>query len=116
MNELTIISHDGIEAVDSREVAKMIDKRHDHLLRDIAGYIAAMKNRGEPKIRPVDFFIPSTYKDRTGRTLPCFLCTKKGCGMVANEMTGEKGVIFTATYVTAFEAMREEAEEQKRGA
>ena len=27
--------------------------------------------------------------------------------MVANKMTGEKGVLFTAAYVTAFEAMRE---------
>lgn len=27
--------------------------------------------------------------------------------MVANKMTGEKGILFTAAYVTAFEAMRE---------
>ena len=25
-----------------------------------------------------DFFIPSTYTDSTGRTLPCYLLTKKG--------------------------------------
>ena len=27
--------------------------------------------------------------------------------MVANKMTGEKGVLFTAAYITAFEAMRQ---------
>ena len=30
--------------------------------------------------------------------------------MVANKMTGEKGVLFTAAYVTAFEAMRKHIE------
>lgn len=28
--------------------------------------------------------------------------------MVANKMTGEKGILFTAAYVTAFEKMREQ--------
>lgn len=57
---------------------------------------------------PNDFFIPSEYKDSIGRTLPCYLLTKKGCDMVANKLTGEKGVLFTAAYVTAFEKMRRE--------
>ena len=30
--------------------------------------------------------------------------------MVANKMTGEKGVLFTAAYVSAFEKMREKME------
>lgn len=33
--------------------------------------------------------------------------------MVANKMTGEKGVLFTAAYVTAFEAMRKRIGQQK---
>lgn len=57
-----------------------------------------------------DFFIPHTYTDSTGRTLPCYLLTKKGCDMVANKMTGEKGVLFTAAYVTAFEKMRQQTQ------
>jgi len=44
--------------------------------------------------------------------LPCYLITKKGCDMVANKMTGEKGVLFTATYVTKFDEM----EKQIKGA
>lgn len=38
MKELQIIQHDGTYAADSREVSEMIEKRHDHLMRDIAGY------------------------------------------------------------------------------
>ena len=54
------------------------------------------------KINVSDFFIPSTYTDETGRTLPCFLCTRLGCDMIANKMTGEKGTLFTAAYETAW--------------
>lgn len=106
MNELTIFQHDSIDVVDSRQVAEMIGKQHKHLLRDIAGYIEILSQSDQPKIGPVDFFIESTYKDSKGESRPCYLLTKKGCDMVANKMTGEKGVLFTAAYVTAFEAMR----------
>lgn len=83
----------------------MIGKRHDHLIRDIAGYAKILSENTHPKsggsgterkIAPSDFFIPHVYQDSTGRTLPCYLLTKKGCDMVANKMTGEKGVLFTA--------------------
>lgn len=115
MNELTVFNFNQIDVVDSREVAKLIEKRHDHLIRDISGYIKIMEanapkigvDGGVPKIGVSDFFIKSTYKDSKGETRPCYLLTKKGCDMVANKMTGEKGVLFTATYVTAFEKMRE---------
>lgn len=59
------------------------------------------------KIEPVDFFVPSSYIDGKGEARPCYLITKKGCDMVANKLTGEKGILFTAAYVTAFEEMRE---------
>ena len=112
MKALTVFEHATddcvVEVVDSRDVAEMIGKQHKHLLRDIAGYIEVLAQSTEYKIGPSDFFIESSYKDSTGRTLPCYLLTKKGCDMVANKMTGEKGVLFTAVYVTAFEAMRKE--------
>lgn len=88
------------ETLDSREVAEMVGKQHKHLLRDINGYIENMKQGTEPKvglsaaelkIEPSEFFIPSTYTDSTGRELPCFLVTKKGCEFIANKLTGEKG-------------------------
>ncbi len=108
MNKLNVSLVNGAEVIDSREVAEMIGKQHKHLLADIRGYIEIMDNSIEPKIRPNEFFIPSEYKDSIGRTLPCFLLTKKGCDMVANKLTGEKGVLFTAAYVTAFEIMHQE--------
>ena len=107
MKELKVFEHDHVDVVDSREVAEMIGKSHAHLMRDITGYAKILVESTESNFGLSDFFIPNTYKDSTGRTLPCYLLTKKGCDMVANKMTGEKGVLFTAAYVTAFEAMRE---------
>lgn len=115
MSQLQVFTYGKSEVVDSREVARMVEKRHDHLIRDIAGYIKVMEsnapNFGEvgtaPKFGVSDFFIPHTYYDSKGESRPCYLLTKKGCDMVANKMTGEKGVLFTAAYVTAFEKMRE---------
>lgn len=107
MEELQVINHNNVDVIDSREVAEMIGKEHRNLIRDIRGYVEIIENSTELKIEPSDFFIQNTYMDSTGRTLPCYLLTKKGCDMVANKMTGEKGVLFTAAYVTAFEEMRE---------
>lgn len=91
-----------IETIDSREVAEMVDMRHDNLLKKVSNYEKILLNS---KLSSVDFFIPSEYQDKTGRTLKCYLLTKKGCEMVANKLTGEKGVIFTAKYVNRFEEM-----------
>lgn len=107
MNELTIIDRSGVDVVDSREVAEIIGKNHKELLRDIRNYTEILEKSNERNFAPVDFFIPSTYTDGKGENRPCYLLTKKGCDMVANKMTGEKGVIFTAMYVSAFEKMRE---------
>lgn len=107
MKELLVFNSNGKNVVDSRDVAEMIGKSHAHLMRDISGYAQILCNSTESNFGLSDFFIPYTYKDSTGRTLPCYLLTKKGCDMVANKMTGEKGVLFTAAYVTAFERMRE---------
>lgn len=107
MIELKVFNFNEVDVVDSREVAEMVGKSHAHLMRDISGYAQVLEKSTGSKFGLSDFFIPNTYKDSTGRTLPCYLLTKKGCDMVANKMTGEKGVLFTAAYVTAFEKMRE---------
>lgn len=104
MTDLQVIDHGGVEVVDSREVARMIDVRHADLLEKVSSYCNYLANG---KFRSLDFFIPGTYMDGQQKERPCYYLTKKGCDMVANKMTGEKGVLFTAAYVTAFEKMRE---------
>ena len=112
MTDLQIIKVGKQNTIDSRQVAQMVEKQHKDLLRTIHGYIEIMEKDTERKIAPSDFFIEASYQDITGRTLPCYMLTKKGCEMVANKMTGEKGVLFTAAYVTAFNKMEEHLKEE----
>lgn len=109
MNQLTLVSLNGKFLADSREVAEMTDKQHFHLLRDIDGYAKVLT---ESNYGLSEFFIESTYQDGTGRTLKRYLLTKKGCDMVANKMIGEKGILFTAAYVTKFEEMENQLNKQ----
>lgn len=105
MDKLTLINHNGQFTIDSREVADMVEKEHAHLMRDIRGYAETLDNSENPKLDSAQFFIESLYTDKQNQERPCYLITRKGCDMVANKMTGEKGVLFTATYVTKFEEM-----------
>ncbi|MGF9912772.1 ORF6C domain-containing protein [Paenibacillus ehimensis] len=113
MKKLKVINRDGVLLTDSREVAEMTNVRHSDLLEKIAAYFQYLLN-GE--FRPSDFFIESTYLDNLNRQKPCYLLTRKGCDMVANKMTGEKGVQFTAAYVTQFEEMEQKLKNPFQGA
>lgn len=101
------------EVMDSRDVAKMIGKRHRDLMRDIRRYISEMVTSA--KLRALDFFIESSYEDAKGETRDCYLLTKQGCEFVANKLTGKKGTIFTATYVGLFNEYQKEHNEALDG-
>lgn len=102
MNELKVVSINGQLVTESREVANMIGRQHNELMKSIRTYIDYL---AKGNFAHGDFFIKSTYKDKNNQTRPCFLLTKKGCEMIANKLTGEKGVLFTAAYVTRFNEM-----------
>ncbi|MCF3942167.1 ORF6C domain-containing protein [Oceanobacillus alkalisoli] len=105
MNQLKVVSLNGKLVTDSREVAKMIGRPHNELMKSIRTYIEYL---GEGNFPHADFFIESEYLDVQNKKRPCFQITKKGCEMVANKLTGEKGVLFTAAYVTKFNEMEQQ--------
>lgn len=98
MNELTGTT------ITSMEVAKMTDKQHCDLLKDIRRYTGQLI---EGKIPVNDFFSENTYISENGRTLPCYLVTKKGCEFIAHKLTGQKGTEFTARYINRFHEMEQ---------
>lgn len=101
MGDLTKLPH----VLDSREVADMVGKRHANLIRDIENYIEVMGQNS--KLSSDDFFIEQTYTAGTGKQYKRYDVTKKGCEMVANKLTGEKGILFTAEYVERFNQMEQ---------
>lgn len=104
MTELKVQDFHGKQVIDSRDVAQMVERNHNELMKSIRLYTQYL-NEGE--IPLVDFFIESSYIDSKGQSRPNYLITKKGCDMIANKTTGKKGVLFTAAYVSAFEEMRQ---------
>lgn len=110
MNELKVVSVEGQLVTDSRDVAELTGKDHKELLRSIRQYISILTSA---KLRSLDFFIPSYYLDAKKEQRPCFYLTKMGCDMVANKMTGERGVLFTAAYVKQFDEMQKEISSPK---
>lgn len=94
----------GQKYLDSREVAEMVGKEHNKLLRDIRVYITQLN---ASKVGHTDFFTESQYTDKSNRQKPCYLVTKKGCEFIAHKLTGGKGTEFTAKYINRFHEMED---------
>ena len=105
MNKLTVVEMNGQQTIDSRLVAEALQMQHKHLLEKVRNYEDILTGRD---FDPLTFFIPSSYQDTKGQTRNCYMLTKKGCEMVANKLTGEKGVLFTAMYVEVFNQMEKQ--------
>lgn len=94
----------GQKYIDSREVAEMVGKEHNKLLRDIRVYITQLN---ATKVGHTDFFTESQYTDKSNRQKPCYLVTKKGCEFIAHKLTGVKGTEFTVKYINRFHEMED---------
>ncbi len=89
--------------VDSLFVAEFFEKRHDHVIRDIRKITA-------PKSGLSDNFIHSnfkadSYKDSTGRKLPCYFMTRDGFTMLVMGYSGQKAMKFKELYIRRFKEM-----------
>jgi Rha family phage regulatory protein len=113
MNELTIVKVNGGAYIDSRQVAEIIGKNHKELLRDIRRYDEILSKKGQRNFAPTSFFVESYFTDKWNRKQPCYLITRRGADVIAHKLTGEKGVLFTAAYVTKFYELGEREHERE---
>ena len=97
------------KTITSLEVAEMVGKQHKEVLRDIRRIAEQLAER---KNALSELFIESTYEDSTGRELPCYLLTKKGCELFSTRMTGTKGTQFALAYIERFNEMETAIKEQ----
>lgn len=94
------------------EISEMLGMKHYKILEKLDGTKDG-KTKGIIDILThhnfvvSDYFIPSTYKDASGKENKCYLVTKLGCDFLANKFTGEKGILFTAKYVKRFDEMEQ---------
>ena len=88
--------------INSVEVADMVGKPHNDLMKDIRRYIVQF---GEGNLSHSDYFTESEYISEQNKRLSCFLVTKKGCEFIAHKLTGAKGTAFTVKYIDRFHEM-----------
>lgn len=91
--------------VDSLFVAEFFDKQHKHVLRDIAKITEPTSGLSEEFIK--NNFTADSYKDKTGRKLPCYQMTRDGFTMLVMGYTGAKAMRFKELYIKRFNEMEE---------
>ena len=109
-----------VQTIPSYEVAEMMEREHSKVLKMLEGetykdgrtkVVGIIPTLRKASSRVSDYFIESTYKvEGNNKTYKCYECTKMGCELLANKMTGEKGILFTARYVAKFNAMEKAIE------
>lgn len=92
----------NITTINSKEVAEMMELRHDNLMRKIENI---NKDFSEHKIEVAKYWLESQYLDAQNKPRKCYEVTKSGCEFLAHKTTGTKGNIFTARYMDRFESM-----------
>ncbi|HFR4217693.1 Rha family transcriptional regulator [Bacillus sp. A260] len=103
------VTNQEVNYIDSLEVAEMVGKQHKHLLRDIDKYLEVFLTN--PNMDSLKYFVTAKYLDLKGEPRRKYLLTRKGCELVANKMTGEKGILFTVAYIDRFHEMEKAIEQ-----
>lgn len=99
-----LVTVNNKDTVSSLEVAKMMEKEHKDLLKDIRRYAQYFIESNFPLN---EYFIKTSYKDKIGRQCSCYNVTRKGCEFLASKLTGKKGVVFSVRYIDRFHEMEE---------
>ena len=95
MNNLQVMNE--VKTISSREVAEMMEVRHADLIGKIEIHTTILEKVNDLKIKVVDLWQLSSYKDAKGEKRKEYQVTKKGCEFLAHKTTGEKGDLFTQT-------------------
>ncbi len=98
---LGVTVRDKRAVISSRDVARVFEKEHKNVLRDIRSLECS-----------ADFtelnFELSTYSDNTGRKLPEVIITRDGFTILAMGFTGRKAMAFKEAYIAEFNRMERE--------
>lgn len=88
----------GKAVTSSTAIAEFFGKQHRDVLRKITNLECS------PEFTERNF-APSTYKDQSGRSLPCYTITRDGFTFLAMGFTGKRAAAWKEAYIEAFNAM-----------
>lgn len=103
--DLGIVIQDSKVVVSSRDVARVFEKDHRHILRDIA------ELQCSSAFRESNFGL-SSYRSEQNKEMPEYLITRDGFTLLAMGYTGEKAMHFKEMYIRAFNLMEESIRNQ----
>ena len=87
--------------VSSLMVAKVFNKRHDHVLRDIQNLDCSDEFR-------LSNFGESSYKNEQGKRQPCYNMTRDGFTFLAMGYRGKRAAQFKEAYIRRFNEMEKQ--------
>ena len=97
---LGLTEHDGKVVVSSRDIARVFEKEHKIVMRDIRNIIAQDPDWGDGFN-----FVPISETDSYGREQPVYLITRDGFTLLVMGYTGAKAMAFKKAYIAAFNEM-----------
>lgn len=100
-NELGIFADgNGVVKADSLVVARIFEKRHDNVVRDIKNLDCSEEFR-------LLNFEESSYINAQGHSQPCFNLTRNGLVFLVMGYRGKKAAAFKEAYIRRFDEMEE---------
>lgn len=97
---LGLTERNGKVVVSSRDIARVFEKEHKIVMRDIRNIIAQDPDWGDGYN-----FVPISESDGYGREQPVYLMTRDGFTLLVMGYTGEKAMGFKKAYIAAFNEM-----------
>lgn len=107
LDEHFVYVENGMAMTDSRRIASKFGKRHADVLRSIKNLECS-----------ADFternFLPSQYKDGSGRVLPTYKVTRDGFTFLITGFTGKEAAKYKEDYIAAFNWMEQQLFNEQR--
>ena len=96
---LGLTEHDGKAVVSSRDIARVFEKRHDNVIRDIRNIIGNDAKWGLLN------FEESNYINEQNHIQPSYVLNRDGFTILVMGYTGEKAMSFKKAYIDALHEM-----------
>lgn len=99
--EFNLYESDSKVFCDSLMVAEELNKRHDHVIRDIKKKLDDIRESDAPKFGDNNF-IKDNYKDSNNRKQEKYLLTKDAFVFLVTSYGGKKAINFKLAYINRF--------------
>ncbi|NFC87481.1 hypothetical protein EXN13_07265 [Clostridium botulinum] len=102
MEKVSLSIQNGQPVVTSRQITDDFGKEHSKVIRSIETIIESNSSQNW-----LQYFIPSEYKDNSGKSNKEYLLTRDGFSLLVMGFTGAKALQWKLKYIKAFNKMEE---------